>query len=262
MKFRSARTAFAFVVCMGLGSSIAFAQATRTWVSGVGDDANPCSRTAPCKTFAGAISKTATGGEISVLDPGGYGAVTITKPITISGVGTQASILASATQGVIVNITMVLTPPQTNTVILRNIQINGAGQNGLLGTNGIHVFGATTVILDHVNVWGFGTNGVLAEGTSKVSISDGVFSNNATAIHSLGTSTITVENSQINGNNTAVVADLGSQVRLSNNGVYDNKTGFNCGTGGTIASVGNNRKAGNTGGVLPTCVPTVVITIQ
>jgi len=65
------------------------AQATRTWVSGVGDDANPCSRTAPCKTFAGAISKTAAGGEISVLDPGGFGAVTITKSITINGDGKQ-----------------------------------------------------------------------------------------------------------------------------------------------------------------------------
>jgi hypothetical protein len=66
---------------------MAQAQATRTWVSGVGDDANPCSRTAPCKTFAGAISKTAPCGEISVLDPGGFGAVTITKSITINGTG-------------------------------------------------------------------------------------------------------------------------------------------------------------------------------
>lgn len=49
-------------------STLAHAQATRTWVSGVGDDANPCSRTAPCKTFAGAISKTAAFGEINVLD--------------------------------------------------------------------------------------------------------------------------------------------------------------------------------------------------
>src|SRR5262245_48964588 len=75
--------AFAFV-----GTSAAYAQATRTWVSGVGDDVNPCSRTAPCKTFAGAISKTAAGGEISVLDPGGFGGVTITKSITINGEGT------------------------------------------------------------------------------------------------------------------------------------------------------------------------------
>jgi hypothetical protein len=66
-------------------SPMAYAQATRTWVSGVGDDANPCSRTAPCKTFPGAISKTAAGGEIDVLDPGGFGSVTITKSITIDG---------------------------------------------------------------------------------------------------------------------------------------------------------------------------------
>ncbi|HWG88235.1 MAG TPA: hypothetical protein VN679_10675, partial [Candidatus Acidoferrales bacterium] len=65
-----------------LGTAFMSAQASRTWVSGVGDDANPCSRTAPCKTFAGAISKTAAGGEIDALDPAGYGAVTITKAIT------------------------------------------------------------------------------------------------------------------------------------------------------------------------------------
>jgi hypothetical protein len=67
------------------GTSFAHAQATRTWVSGVGDDVNPCSRTAPCKTYAGAISKTAARGEISTLDPGGFGSVTITKGMTIEG---------------------------------------------------------------------------------------------------------------------------------------------------------------------------------
>src|SRR5438445_3623083 len=80
-----------------------WAQATRTWVSGVGDDANPCSRTAPCKTFAGAISKTAAAGEISVLDPGGYGAVTITKSISIVAAGAEGSILGSGTNGVAIN---------------------------------------------------------------------------------------------------------------------------------------------------------------
>ena len=260
MKFHSGRTTIAFIGCMVLGSSLAFAQATRTWVSGVGDDANPCSRTAPCKTFAGAISKTATGGEIDALDPGGYGAVTITKPITITGVGTQASILSSGVQGVIINITSV-TAPQTNTVILRNIQINGAGTT--LGTNGIHVFGATTVILDNVNIFGYSTNGILAEGTSKVSINNSALSNiSGVAVHSMGSSTLTVENSQLNGNNIAVQADLGSQIRLTNNGVYDNKAGFACGTGGTLASAGNNRKAGNVGGVVATCTPTVAITVQ
>src|SRR3954451_14232279 len=81
-------------------ASPAQAQATRTWVSGVGDDANPCSRTAPCKTFAGAISKTQTGGIIDALDDGGCATLTITKPITIDGGRHQASILASGTTGI------------------------------------------------------------------------------------------------------------------------------------------------------------------
>src|SRR5215469_11204662 len=85
-------------------TSLAQAQATRTWVSGVGDDANPCSRTAPCKTFAGAISKTTAGGEINVLDPGGFGAVTITKSISIynEGVG-EAGVLVPGINGIVIS---------------------------------------------------------------------------------------------------------------------------------------------------------------
>src|SRR3984893_6996007 len=103
-------------------STVAHAQATRTWVSGVGDDANPCSRTAPCKTFAGAISKTASGGEINVLDPGGFGAVTITKPITISSECFEAGVLVSGTNGIIVNV-----PNATDVVVLRGLDIEGLG---------------------------------------------------------------------------------------------------------------------------------------
>ena len=257
---RAASVGAALVV---FSASLAHAQATRTWVSGVGDDVNPCSRTAPCKTFAGAISKTATGGEISVLDPGGYGAVTITKPITISGVGQQASILASGTNGVNVNITVAPVAPHTATVTLRNIQINGAGV--VLGLTGVNVISTipTQVVLDNVNVFGFSVNGVLANGSNKVTINNGVFSNiSGIAIHSTGSSSIAVENSQLVGNNVAVQPDLGSTIRLSNNGVYDNKTGFACGTGGTLASANNNRKANNTGGVIPTCTPSFSIVVQ
>src|ERR1700761_7765658 len=115
-----------------LASAPAHAQATRTWVSGVGDDVNPCSRTAPCKTFAGAISKTAAGGEIDCLDPGGFGTVTITKSITIDcgGGGIVGSILASGTNGI--NIAAA-----GATVILRNLSINGAGTT--LGNRGISI---------------------------------------------------------------------------------------------------------------------------
>src|SRR2546423_6166176 len=98
-KFRFALQALTLIVFTLFFASFAQAQATRTWVSGVGDDVNPCSRTAPCKTFAGAISKTQIAGEINCLDPGGFGAVTITKSITIDGGATFASILASGTTG-------------------------------------------------------------------------------------------------------------------------------------------------------------------
>src|SRR5881275_242893 len=114
------RFLFVFTLIMLLVAASASAQATRTWVSGVGDDANPCSRTAPCKTFAGAISKTATGGIIDALDPGGFGAVTITKSIEIDGAGTLASILASGTVGVNVNDSASGTP-NTAVVRLRNL---------------------------------------------------------------------------------------------------------------------------------------------
>src|SRR4029077_10438983 len=105
MKISKVSVLLPFVFAMGfsLFSVPAHAQATRTWVSGVGSDANPCSRTAPCKTFAGAISKTAPGGEIDALDPGGFGAVTITKAITLDGGGGQvASVLVSGTPGITV----------------------------------------------------------------------------------------------------------------------------------------------------------------
>src|SRR5919197_5265586 len=114
------------MISIFLWSGTAQAQASRTWVSGVGDDANPCSRTAPCKTFAGAISKTAAGGEIDALDQGGFGAVTITKSITIDGTGTFASVLASGTNGVNVNIAVGAADPLRQ-VRLRGLSINGAG---------------------------------------------------------------------------------------------------------------------------------------
>jgi hypothetical protein len=138
--------ALVLVTCLFLMSfgSLAHAQATRTWVSGVGDDANPCSRTAPCKTFAGAISKTAVGGEINALDPAGYGAVTITKPLTIDGGGVLASILHTGAPGININ-----TAGPTDTVILRNLEINGIGS----GTRGVNILNAKNVVLQNVNIY-------------------------------------------------------------------------------------------------------------
>ena len=150
---RTLRFLFSAAILVGF-STAAFGQATRTWVSGVGDDANPCSRTAPCKTFAGAISKTATGGEISVLDPGGFGTVTITKSMTINGDGTLAGILSSlAAQAILVNITTNLA---TDKVVIRNVSINGGGN----GVRGVRFIDGQEVILDNVTISGMTDAGV------------------------------------------------------------------------------------------------------
>jgi hypothetical protein len=133
-----------------LSAASAHAQATRTWVSGVGDDANPCSRTAPCKTFAGAISKTALNGEINCLDPGGFGAVTITKSITIDCHEVFASVLNSGTNGVNVPFDSFAAADARKTVRLRNINFNGAntGVNGIRITGGAVIAGGVVLIED------------------------------------------------------------------------------------------------------------------
>ena len=124
-----------------------FAQATRTWVSGVGDDVNPCSRTAPCKTYAGAISKTATGGIIDALDPGGYGTLTITKAITVEGTGTLASTLNSSVNGFVINIAA---GPTNRHVVLRNLSVDGAGTT--LGVDGVRFVSGDSLILENVDI--------------------------------------------------------------------------------------------------------------
>jgi hypothetical protein len=139
-------------------ASIAQAQATRTWVSGVGDDVNPCSRTAPCKTYAGAISKTAKDGEISTLDPGGFGTITITKSITINGGGGgqgYGSILSAlAPQGVLVNITDV--NDIRKTVRLDWLNINGAST----GTDGVRMIAGNALHIDNCVIDGVTGQGI------------------------------------------------------------------------------------------------------
>jgi len=135
-------------VALGLAGSAAWGQATRTWVSGVGDDANPCSRTAPCKTFAGAISKTAAAGEINVLDPGGFGGVTITKSITIDATPTLAGVLVSGTNAIIINAGI------NDVVTLRNLDITGLNT----GLNGIRFLAGKALYVENCRIYGFNGN--------------------------------------------------------------------------------------------------------
>jgi hypothetical protein len=139
MRSRSSFLGLLVGAALMLGGSTAFAQATRTWVSGVGDDANPCSRTAPCKTFAGAISKTAAGGEIDAIDSGGFGAVTITKAITIDAHNVMAGVLVSGTNGIVIS------AGATDVVTLRGLSIT-APNNGLIGVK--YVSGGTVHVED------------------------------------------------------------------------------------------------------------------
>jgi len=134
-----------------LSGAPASAQATRTWVSGVGDDANPCSRTAPCKTFAGAISKTAAGGEINCLDPGGFGAVTITKSISIiCGESGESGVLVSGTNAIIVQ------AGPSDKVLLEGLDIEGLGT----GINGVGFNSGLQLIINKCKIHDFATQGV------------------------------------------------------------------------------------------------------
>lgn len=156
-KFRLTISALAIAMVTLAFASMAQAQATRTWVSGVGDDVNPCSRTAPCKTYAGAISKTAKDGEISTLDPGGYGAVTITKSITINGGGGgqgYGSILASNTNGVIINITSAADVRKS--VRLDWLNINGAST----GLDGVRFIAGNSLHVENSLIDGFTGDGI------------------------------------------------------------------------------------------------------
>jgi len=238
-----------FVVTFILAlASAAQAQATRTWVSGVGDDVNPCSRTAPCKTFAGAISKTAKDGEISVLDPGGYGAVTITKSIYINGThgAGYGSIIASLVNGVIINIT---DPADVRKAVrLRALDINGAST----GINGISILAANNVWVEDSVIDGFtgdGTNSGMgirvattAAVTTNVYVSDTMIHKTVTGVRvsaTAGFAVLNLRNSNIEGNT---------------NGVTVNTNGF--------ATIESSRVAANTTNGVATIAATGTITIR
>lgn len=204
----------------------ASAQATRTWVSGVGDDANPCSRTAPCKTFAGAISKTATSGEINCLDPGGFGAVTIIKSITIDCKTTEGGVLSALTNGVIIN------TPAGSAVHLRGLDIDGAGT----GLDGIRMIGQGQLHIEDSNIERVTSNGVefAANGHSELYISN-------TRIAEAGAEGVLIKTSGAIGINAIL-----SKVEITNSGsgiLVD-------GTGNTVAmnlTLTNSLVSGNTG---------------
>jgi len=226
-------------------ASMAQAQATRTWVSGVGDDVNPCSRTAPCKTYAGAISKTATNGEISTLDPGGFGAVTITKSITIEGTQGQGygSILHSGTTGVsIAYDSFSAVSPETNkTVRLRNLNINGSGGSGgnaASGLRGIRISGGAASANSEVFVEDCVLDG--AQGNPGRGIEDA-----RTGGGFLSISRTTVRNTAGSGLST-VTTTGGLKIVINDSQFFNCANGIAVGTNVKL-SIFNSNVSGNTG---------------
>ena len=240
------------------------AQATRTWMSGVGDDANPCSRTAPCKTFAGTISKTATGGEINCLDPGGFGAVGITKSITFDCSGTYASILTSTGSAITIN-------NPSAVVRLRGLALNGLTTS----TTGVFIVNASRVTIEDSVIDGF-ANGVSLEAPGNAGIPPQLFISNTTIrncatnginITSAGASQskvgvirsqllgngdgigaqnadVAVTDCLIAGNNNGIRTAQGGTVRISGNTISENTNCFST-PKGAVLSYGNNAITGN-----------------
>ena len=252
-------------------SAAAQAQATRTWVSGVGDDINPCSRTAPCKTFSKAISVTAASGEINALDPGGFGALTITKSLTIDGAGVMAGILNSQVNGVNVNDSATATPG-TIVVTLRNLTINAPAN----GTNGINFTSGKTVNVESCQIAGNAANAPSGAGIrvaltvsgSNLNVKNttifknrvGISATTTTGFFTLNVNDCHIENNATDGifldarasatiRNTNLAFNVGAGVSLNNNATNSasvdncelnhNGTGLFVGTG-TTARIGRN----------------------
>ena len=240
--YRTLKALFVVTFVFALASAVQ-AQATRTWVSGTGDDFNPCSRTAPCKTFAGAISKTAKDGEISVLDPGGYGAVTIAKSIYINGThgAGYGSILNASVTGININITDATDVRKA--VRLRALDLNGAST----GFNGISILAANNVWVEDSVIdgnTGDGTSSgmgirVATAASCNLFVSDTMIHKNVTGIRvstTGGFAVANIRNSNIEGNGTGVNA-------ASNNSfvtVTDSRIAFNTSVGANASVSGSN----------------------
>jgi len=272
-KFRFTIKLMALAICMFAFASMAQAQATRTWVSGVGDDVNPCSRTAPCKTFAGAISKTALGGEINCLDPGGFGALTITKSITVDCHEVFASVLHSAVNGFSIAFDSFNQGTDLKkTVRIRNINFNGAGTT--TGQNSIKITGSATnsanskvyvedclldgnftgtqrgisderlgnanvvLVVNNTTIRNMGNAGIASTGSTvgRISISHSLISNCGFGL-TVGTgSRATVFDTAVVSNGVGIEADSTSTIEVDHS-VVSNNTGVGFVANGAISAI-------------------------
>ncbi|MGH6835090.1 MAG: right-handed parallel beta-helix repeat-containing protein [Methylocella sp.] len=272
-KITSLPTFAGALLACGLSTAPAAALANRTFVSGKGTDGGACGFAAPCRSFAFALTQTNAGGEIDVLDPAGYGAVTITKAISIvnDGVG-LAAIAAPSGNAVTIN------AGASDSVHLRGLTIEGlgSGANGIqfnTGGNlaiencvirdfpgaGIRIAptgsAAVTGMLSNVitdnNVAGIEVLGSASTGASlNVTIVDSVASNNGTGIVAFSlpgsaAPAVMVRNSVASYNDFGLLAQ-NAILRVAHSVVTGNGFGVQTANSGTMFTYGDNDIDGNT----------------
>ncbi|HLN38934.1 MAG TPA: hypothetical protein VK337_14210 [Xanthobacteraceae bacterium] len=215
-----------FVVAAGLALAVALptvsahAQAARTYVSVAGTDNAVCGINSPCRHFQAAVTATAAEGEVDALDPGAYGAFTISHAITIEGQGW--AYITPVANGAAITITA----GSTDKISIHGVSLNGAGVAGGTGillnsgvltlqnsairllTTGLNVMsthadvigtdfiGNGTAILTNGPGIDFGVNFPYPSATTLVRLNGGNFIQNTTAftMNNVGTNTNSTNN--------------------------------------------------------------------
>jgi hypothetical protein len=211
---------------------------TRTFVSAAGSDSNPCTITQPCATFAHAYSLTAASGIVAALDPGKYGPLTITGPITINGNGWAAITAPAAGNGI------TITAGASDNVALLGLEIDGAGAV----SNGIVLNSAGSLTVSNCTLQNF------AENSDDATNGNGILMQPTT-----GTLAFTITNTTASNNGNAGISFYPPSGSPSANGVIDHVVADANGrggiafrpqlaTGGSLVVTVSNSIASNSGG--------------
>jgi hypothetical protein len=201
-----------------LMASSAVGQVQRTFVSGLGNDGNPCSRTAPCRTFAQALMGTSAGGEVYVLDSAGYAPFNVTQSVSVvAPPGVVAGISVFSGDGITINAGV------NDTIILRGLTLNNQGSTGrgvLFNTGG-------TLHVENCVVNGFSSaSGLIFSNTASLEVKDSIFRGNLFGIE-VFSGTAAIDNVRLERNiSTGLAASDGSKVTVRNSLVSGGNTGF------------------------------------
>ena len=241
MKHTTIGVAFGLALAVALPAGFANAQNLRSFVSAHGLDTNNCTLAAPCRTFAQALTMTNAGGEIDVLDPAGYGAMTITKAISIvnDGIGTAGVIVPSGGTGITIN------AGANDAVSLRGLSIEGNG----VGTYGIVFNTGKSLTVENCVIRHVANDGIAfsPNATSSLSVSNSLVADtgqNGIDVYPSGSGAVTAvfNRVQVNNNNGNGIVLLGMFSTGTVKGtVYDSVAAGNPGGAGFFAITGTGH---------------------